>query len=105
MITHYGDAPNAISDAVSTWVLVHWKPRYASTTLAGVASVARDPPPCVMTFLLVGALCLIGGFDLWDKLMQTLALTLLPLIQLTDLGIRQVDADLTEAAWSFGTSK
>jgi glycine betaine/proline transport system permease protein len=28
-----------------------------------------------------------------------------PLIRLTDLGIRQVNAELTEAAWSFGTTR
>lgn len=45
------------------------------------------------------------GIGKVPAVLATVIYALPPLIRLTDLGIRQVDAETREAAWSFGTSR
>lgn len=45
------------------------------------------------------------GIGKVPAVLATVIYALPPLIRLTDLGIRQVDAETREAAWSFGTSQ
>jgi glycine betaine/proline transport system permease protein len=57
------------------------------------------------TFVYLIPVLMLFGLGKVPAIFATVVYALPPLIRLTDLGIRQVDPDLTEAAWSFGTSK
>jgi len=57
------------------------------------------------TFVYLIPVLMLFGLGKVPAIFATVVYALPPLIRLTDLGIRQVDPDVTEAAWSLGTSK
>jgi glycine betaine/proline transport system permease protein len=57
------------------------------------------------TFVYLIPVLMLFGLGKVPAIFATVVYALPPLIRLTDLGIRQVDAELTEAARSFGTTR
>ncbi len=57
------------------------------------------------TFVYLIPVLMLFGLGKVPAIFATVVYALPPLIRLTDLGIRQVDKELTEAAWSFGTTR
>lgn len=70
-------------------------------TLLPVLDVMQTLP----TFVYLIPVLMLFGLGKVPAIFATVVYALPPLIRLTDLGIRQVDSDLTEAAWSFGTTR
>ncbi|KAF0815461.1 Glycine betaine transport system permease protein OpuAB [Andreprevotia sp. IGB-42] len=73
----------------------------ARKVLLPVLDVMQTLPPFVY---LIPAVMLFGLGKV-PAILATVIYAVCPLIRLTDLGIRQVDHDVTEAAWSFGTTR
>jgi glycine betaine/proline transport system permease protein len=57
------------------------------------------------TFVYLIPILMLFGLGKVPAIFATVVYALPPLIRLTYLGIRQVDRDVTEAAWSFGATK
>jgi glycine betaine/proline transport system permease protein len=57
------------------------------------------------TFVYLIPILMLFGLGKVPAIFATVVYALPPLIRLTYLGIRQVDPDITEAAWSFGATK
>jgi glycine betaine/proline transport system permease protein len=57
------------------------------------------------TFVYLIPILMLFGLGKVPAIFATVVYALPPLIRLTYLGIRQVDRDITEAAWSFGATK
>lgn len=76
-----------------------------STWLRKLLLPVLDVMQTLPTFVYLIPVLMLFGLGKVPAIFATVVYALPPLIRLTDLGIRQVDTDLTEAAWSFGTSK
>jgi glycine betaine/proline transport system permease protein len=57
------------------------------------------------TFVYLIPVLMLFGLGKVPAIFATVVYALPPLIRLTDLGIRQVDPDIAEAAWSFGATR
>ncbi|SMC29269.1 glycine betaine/proline transport system permease protein [Andreprevotia lacus DSM 23236] len=57
------------------------------------------------TFVYLIPAVMLFGLGKVPAILATVVYAVCPLIRLTELGIRQVDHDVAEAAWSFGTTR
>jgi glycine betaine/proline transport system permease protein len=73
--------------------------------LRAVLLPVLDVMQTLPTFVYLIPVLMLFGLGKVPAIFATVVYALPPLIRLTDLGIRQVDADLTEAARSFGTTR
>ena len=76
--------------------------RYAR--LRAVLLPLLDVMQTLPSFVYLIPVLMLFGLGKVPAIMATLVYALPPLMRLTDLGIRQVNAELLEAAWSFGTT-
>jgi glycine betaine/proline transport system permease protein len=73
--------------------------------LRSVMLPVLDVMQTLPTFVYLIPVLMLFGLGKVPAIFATVVYALPPLIRLTDLGIRQVDAELIEAAWSFGTTR
>lgn len=75
-----------------------------SRLLRRLVSPVLDIMQTLPTFVYLIPVLMLFGLGKVPAIMATVVYALPPLVRLTDLGIRQVDAEIVEAAKSFGTS-
>ena len=76
-----------------------------SNRLRAVLMPLLDIMQTMPSFVYLIPVLMLFGLGKVPAIFATVVYALPPLIRLTDLGIRQVDKELTEAAWSFGTTR
>jgi glycine betaine/proline transport system permease protein len=75
--------------------------RWLRRLLLPVLDVMQTLP----TFVYLIPVLMLFGLGKVPAIFATVVYALPPLVRLTDLGIRQVDPDIAEAAWSFGVTR
>ncbi|MEJ8824437.1 proline/glycine betaine ABC transporter permease [Variovorax humicola] len=76
-----------------------------SERLRNVLQPVLDVMQTLPTFVYLVPVLMLFGLGKVPALLATVVYALPPLVRLTDLGIRQVDASVVEAAQSFGTTR
>ena len=73
--------------------------------LRALAVPVLDVMQTLPIFVYLIPVLMLFGLGKVPAIFATVVYAMPPLIRLTDLGIRQVDPELTEAAWSFGATR
>ncbi|WP_372524368.1 ABC transporter permease [Piscinibacter sp.] len=73
--------------------------------LRALALPVLDVMQTLPIFVYLIPVLMLFGLGKVPAIFATVVYAMPPLIRLTDLGIRQVDPELTEAAWSFGATR
>ncbi|RXZ44116.1 ABC transporter permease [Crenobacter cavernae] len=76
-----------------------------SDTLRKLLLPVLDVMQTLPSFVYLIPVLMLFGLGKVPAIFATVVYAVPPLIRLTDLGIREVDKELTEAAWSFGTTR
>ncbi|WP_051710509.1 ABC transporter permease [Andreprevotia chitinilytica] len=90
----------AVLIGLPTGILIS-QSRLARRLLLPVLDVMQTLP----TFVYLIPAVMLFGLGKVPAILATVVYAVCPLIRLTELGIRQVDPEITEAAWSFGTTR
>lgn len=80
-----------------------WSAR--SRLLRQVLTPLLDVMQTMPAFVYLVPALMLFGLGKVPAILATVIYAMPPLIRLTDVGIRQVDAEVCEAAWSFGTTR
>ncbi|QNM96048.1 ABC transporter permease [Chitinimonas koreensis] len=90
----------ALAIGIPLGIAAAWSDRLRRVLLP-VLDVMQTLP----SFVYLVPVLMLFGLGKVPAILATVVYALPPLVRLTDLGIRQVDPGLTEAAWSFGTTR
>ncbi|GAB3626700.1 glycine/betaine ABC transporter permease [Pandoraea terrae] len=80
-----------------------WSAR--SNLLRNVLTPVLDVMQTMPAFVYLIPALMFFGLGKVPAILATVIYAMPPLVRLTDVGIRQVDAEVCEAAWSFGTTR